>query len=494
LLARFLIGIIVLSLGATHLPAAESGQLDGSLPLFTVLAAINAAGYNDQLDSTANSPFRATLRKALAARNIPCLGELRSFVQDHQQSDGVRELSQYISFGLLVDGPPNFRYRLRQNELPPDVVSLAGFEKLLARFYKEADVASLWEKAQSELDAAIARYHQPLTRSVLEVSGYLRAELSGFPNYRFQVYIDLLGAPNQIQTRSYGSEYFVVLTPSPEPQIEDVRHAYLHYLLDPLASRYAEEIQKKKAVGDYALGAPFLEEFYRQDFLLLAGECVIKAVESRLTPSAGQKQALARQALGEGFVLTPHFAEQLAVYEAQDQAMRYYYPSLISSINFRKEEARLEKLEFDSQRPVRKAKEAPPPKKIEPSGPEKALQQAEDLYASRNYDRSKQAFLRLMQETTENSYRARAYYGLGRIAALQKDPELAERLFQQCLKSSPDAETAAWTHLYLGRLSDAAGEREAAESHYKAVVAIEDAPAPARQAAESGLRSAFKKE
>ena len=50
---------------------------------------------------------------------------------------------------------------------------------------------------------------------------------------RFQIYIDLLGAPNQIQTRSYGSNYYVVVTPSAEPRIRDVRHAYLHYLLDP---------------------------------------------------------------------------------------------------------------------------------------------------------------------------------------------------------------------------------------------------------------------
>ncbi len=49
---------------ATHrLAAAEQGQLDGSPALFSVLAAINAAGYDADLDSPANHPLRAAVRK-----------------------------------------------------------------------------------------------------------------------------------------------------------------------------------------------------------------------------------------------------------------------------------------------------------------------------------------------------------------------------------------------------------------------------------------------
>ena len=40
------------------------GQLDGSEALFTVLAAINAAGYDADLDSNANSPVRKQVRDA----------------------------------------------------------------------------------------------------------------------------------------------------------------------------------------------------------------------------------------------------------------------------------------------------------------------------------------------------------------------------------------------------------------------------------------------
>jgi tetratricopeptide (TPR) repeat protein len=142
---------------------------------------------------------------------------------------------------------------------------------------------------------------------------------------------------------------------------------------------------------------------------------------------------------------------------------------------------------------VRKAKEVPAAKQPELTGPQKTLQAAEQLYAGRELAKAKQAYLRLLQETSEKSMQARAFYGLARIAALEKDPELAEKLFERTLESSPDPQTQSWTHVYLGRLADLAGEREQAAGHYKAVVASEGAAPAARQAAEKGLQETFKK-
>jgi len=492
---RFLIPAILLALCWAPIRAADQGQLDASPALFTVLAAINAAGYDADIASTANHPLREAVRRDLAAKNIPCLAELKRFFESHRQRDGTAELSQYISFGLLVDGPPSFAPRLKRNELPPDVMALDGFQPLLVRFYREAGIESLWKKAQPDIDAAIARYHAPVTRAVTEVSGYLRADAGGFRGWRFQIYVDLLGAPNQIHTRSYSNEYFVVVTPSPEPQTADVRHAYLHFLLDPLATRYSEDLMKKKAVGDYALGAPYLDEAFKSDFLMLATESLIKAVESRLQPGPpAQKEALVQQALGEGFVLTPHFAEQLARYEAQDSGIRLYYPDLISSIDFRKEERRLDKVEFASARPVRKAKPAPLPREPELTPAQKTLEEAERLYSERQYPKAKEVLLKLLQGAQDRPVEARAFYGLARIAALEKDPELAEKLFLRVLQSSPDPQTEAWSHLYLGRLADLAGERDKAAEHYKSVLAAADAPPAVREAAGKGLQEGFKKQ
>lgn len=473
--------------------AAEQGQLDASPVLFSVLAAINAAGYDVDADSAANHPFRDVVRKELASRNIPCLEELKRFFSEHHQKDGTAELSQYVSFALVVDAPPVFNYRLRQNELPPDVVPLEGFAKLMARFHREAGIEELWRRAQPEFEAVIARYHEPVTRAVTEVNAYLRSATSGYMGRRFQIYVDLLGAPNQIQSRSYADEYFVVVTPSPEPQVEDVRHAYLHYLLDPLATKFAEEVLKKKALGDYVQAAPALEEYYKSDFLLLATESLIKAVEARLAQRA-KRQPMVDLAFREGFILTPHFAEQLPAFESQEQAMRLYFPELMKSIDLKREEQRLAAVEFLEERPVRKAKVVPAERKVELTGVYKTLEDAEEAYRKRDLGPAKERYLRVLQETSEKPLHAKAYYGLARIAALEKDPELSERLFQKTLEVGPDPQVRAWSLVYLGRLADAAGQREQAERHYLAAVAVDGASAAARKAAEQGLQASFRKD
>ena len=162
---RFVTVAVGLALCVAPIHAAEQGQLDASESLFTVLAAINAAGYDADIDSTANNPLREAVRRELAAKNIPCLPELKRFFEAHRQRDWAAELSQYVSFGLLVDGPPAFAPRLMRNEMPPDVTALEGFQPLLVRFYKEAGIESLWQKAQPAIDAALARYHAPVTQA-----------------------------------------------------------------------------------------------------------------------------------------------------------------------------------------------------------------------------------------------------------------------------------------------------------------------------------------
>lgn len=472
--------------------AAEQGQLDASPSLFSVLAAINAAGYDADLDSPANHPLRLAVRKHLAAKKPDVLFDLRRFLRDHKPATAGAELSQYISFALSTDGPPDFKLRFLANEVPPDVAPLEGFRELMIRFHREADIDELWRQAQPAFEQAIARYHEPVTRAALEVNGYLRNVTSGYVGRRFQVYVDLLGAPNQIHTRSYADDYYVVVTPSPEPQTSDVRHAYLHYLLDPLVTKYAENVNKKKALADYAHGAPLLEEAYKQDFLLLLTECLIKAVEGRLAP-ASQRQAVVDQALGEGFILTPYFAEHLPLYEKQESAMRFYFTEMVDAIDFKKEERRLEKVEFATARAVRKAKPAPVHAPPPLTGVARTLAMAEDLYRARDLAKARQAFLDALQQTDEKTLHAKAYYGLARIATLANDPELAERLFQKVLELAPEPADRAWCLVYLGRLNDLAGERERAAGNYKAALAVEGATPAARQAAEKGLQAVFKK-
>jgi len=288
--------------------AEPQGQLDGSRTLFSVMAAINAAGYDADLASPANHPLRQIVRQQIAAKKLPVIDDLKYFAGKHRQKDPTQELSQYISFALSVKGPPDFEYKFRKIELPPDVEALQGFAELMVRFDRDAGIEELWKKSQPALEQVIARYHEPVSEAVLEVNAYLRNVTSGYLGRRFQIFLELLGPPNQIQVRGYVDDYFVVITPSPEPQIEDVRNAYLSYLIDPPVLKYSDLILKKRGLIDYVQNAPALPEIYKTDFLMLSTKSLIKAIESRL--SRGQRQEIVDQALREGYVLSPHLPQQ----------------------------------------------------------------------------------------------------------------------------------------------------------------------------------------
>ena len=470
-------------------PAGPPGQLDANPTLFAVLAAANAAGYDAEIDSPTNSPVRKTVRDFIAKQNPQTLPALQRFLRDARPKDPLAELSQYISFALFSKGPPDFRPLRSDLGWPPDASRLAELPPLLAAFYQEAHLDELWRQVQPQYEDALGQYTAPVSRAVLEVNAYLRNPSSGYLGSRFQVYVELLGAPNQVQTRNYIDDSYVVVTPAVELPIEDIRHAYLHYLADPLGIKFSGDLKKKAALGDYGLGSGLLADEYKKDFVRLATECFIKAVESRIS----RKPALVDQALREGYVLTPAFAELLADYEKQDQAMRLYFPDMVALIDLKREEKRLDHIDFATATTVRTVHPPAPvaPPKPVLTGAAKTLADAEQAYLDRDLQRAKTAYLRVLNETDENPMHAKAYYGLARIAVLERDPETGDRLFRKVLELDPDPSTKSWSLLYLGRLADSQKDREGATEFYKQALAVPGLPDTVREAAQKGLEGPF---
>jgi tetratricopeptide (TPR) repeat protein len=281
----------------------------------------------------------------------------------------------------------------------------------------------------------------------------------------------------------------VIITPSTDLRIHDVRHAYLHYLLDPMATRHDEIIMHKRALGDHAQRAPALDPSFKTDFSLLLTESLIKAIEARLDKQPAQ----VHQAMLEGYILTACFAEHLQVYLKQEQAMRFYYPEMLAAIDMKREDERLSQIEFVAQAPVRQAKTVEAPRPPELKGADKTMALAEQLYTDRDLEGARQLYLKALEEPAGRPLHARAYYGLARIAALERNPEMAERLFEKTIESGPEPQVRAWALVYLARLSDAAGDREHATQRYREALAVEGASPAAHQAAEEGVQRSFEK-
>jgi len=474
----------LLGLALAPARAQSDAQLDSNPTLFAVLAAMNASGYDADLESATNHALRAGIRQELLARNPPSLARLKAFMRDQRRGDWNSELSRYISFALTSGPPPDFKPKYPADQLPPDAASLEALRPILAEFWAEAGLESLWRAAQPAYDDVIAGYHEPVVNAVLSANMYLRNPTSGMSGRRFQVYVDLLGAPNQVHARSYLDDYYVVMTPSARPRVDEIRHAYLHYLLDPLCIRYQSRLNEKRGLGDFSHASPILAEEYKNDFVLLSGMSLVKAVEARLD-HAPQK---AEVAMSEGFILTAYFYEALQGYEKQERALRLYLPEMIDAIDLSKEDKRIAKVEFSQKRQDRMVQPKAPPAPVQ-SEFEKLVEAAEQSYLKRDLDAAKPVYRRVLQSREASKFHAKAYFGLARIAVLERDPELAVELFEKTLESSPEPFEKAWASVYLARLSRAAGEIAGARKHYQSALAVEGGSEAARQAAQKELAS-----
>ena len=464
--------------------------MDGNPSLFAVLTAVNAAGYDTGIDSPSAHPLRQKIREYVAKKNPPSLADLKKFYAAHPNLG----LSQYISYALVLQGPPKFDYVTNMKELPPDALAAAAMSQILERFWEETELDKIWREIQPAYDQLLEPYTEPVSREILRANAFLRNPTSGYLGRRFQIYLDFMGAPNQFETRSYGDDYFVVITPTAKVPIDEIRHAYLFYVLDPLSLKYSNSIGDKRALNRFVQIAPALDEHFKLDFYLLTTASLVKAVETKLSylPPA-QKAGKIDEALREGYVLAPFFYEHLPLYEKQEKSMRIYYPDMIAAIDLPTETSRLVKVQWAEKRSAKlvRAGGEPVPKKAL-TGPAKTLEDADNLYWQKQYDQARDKFAAVLKETDSQPYHAKAYYGLARIAAVKKEFDLSEKLFEKTLELSPETETRSWALVYLGRLSYTGCDPEAAIVHYKQVLAMEGAPETARKAAEEGIKDASK--
>lgn len=453
--------------------------------MFAVLAAINAAGYDAELNAASTHPLRQQLRQSILSRDLKSVRYLKQFFEAHKKPDARDELSQYITYALSVDGPPDFKWRYSTDRTHPAANALEELTPLLVEFWKEADLEREWKAAQPAFDSVIASYHGPVTDALLEANLYLRNPTSGSRGRRFQIYVDLLGAPNQVHTRNFTDDYFVVVTPTAKPRVKDIRRAYLHYLIDPLAIRSTEAITKKKQLCYLAENAPVLSEVYKQDCVLLFGMSLVRAVESRIDHAP----AAAEEAMREGFVLTGYFAEALASYEKQEQSLRLHLGEMIDNIHLKKEQERIAAVQF-LDKPVEHVVQAQAPPQAAASPIEVQLDEADKLIRARDTEGARAICRKVLQQPAAKPLHARAYFGLARAAYLERDPELSKELFEKTLTLEPEPFENAWSHVYLARLATAGREPAEAVTQYEAALAVNGGSEQARKAAQTELEAA----
>ena len=160
--------------------------------------------------------------------------------------------------------------------------------------------------------------------------------------------------------RNIGDHYAIVVSPA-AASLDQIRHAFLHFLLDPLPLLYAENIHKDEPLLQYAARAPQLPFEFRSDFSAFFTECFVRAVELRLRHLSAQQQAQeVNDADRQGYVLIRPIMAGLLNFEKAAPAMTYYFPELVRSIDLAAEMNRVQTLAFLPGSPLEESGAAEP--------------------------------------------------------------------------------------------------------------------------------------
>jgi len=389
--------------------------------------------------------------------------------------------------------------------LPPDAFALEGFTEILSAFYQEAQIDQLWQHYQPDYEAAADVYRAPVSDLVFTATSYLRVILKPGSLRSFSVYVEPLAGGN-INFRNYGDHYELVVSPSADPQIDAIRHAFLHFLLDPLAIRHMVVASMGLPLLEFAAHAPQLPANLRDDYSAFFDECLVRAVELRLRHLSPADLASAiDQAETSGYVLVRPIYAGLSGYEKSEPAMADYLPTLVRGIDVEAESRRLRGVQFapvetgGDSASAGEVVHGDASKSAASADPSEAdLLEGQRQIAVRNGAGAAAAFERVLQSHPDD---LRATYGLAVSAALLGQPDRARELFSKVIAGSANPSTGpgaqqvsanlSWSHIYLGRMYDVEGQRDLAIAEYRAALAVTGAPESARTAAQRGVDTGY---
>jgi len=475
-----------------------------SQQIFAVMCALDAAGFGADEDTLSEMPARLALRADLLKIQGPTADAIRLFYRTHAMANSAETLSRYIAFALAVGPPPSFSFQMDRDLLPPDVVSIEDFQPLLANFSKAIHLDNGWARVVAEYEPAVAKLQGPVQNIVTIANGYTRTLSSQSYGTTFTVFVEPLVGTRTV-FRNFGDHYSIVVGAGSVVPTDDIRHAYLHFLLDPLPLRDRLLLNKKGALLDVAARAPQLPPEYQNDFDALADECLVKAVELRMRKlPPDQTESVLKEDDQSGFILVRTFFLELLAFEKQPLSLSAFFPAMVSAINVDAERKRLQSVDFIAAPPLSGSTHAVAPAAGQTAPLDSLLAQGDHQIAMRDALGAVATFENILKQYPGEP---RATYGLAVASILSGDGERAKELFERLvspggpvtsegqsksiLVEASDSSITAWSHVYLGRLYDVEGDRDVAVGEYKAALAVTGAPESARVAAQRGADAPY---
>lgn len=465
------------------------------LRLFTTMAALNAAGFDIEFGAQYH-PVREAVRHYAEGLDPELLAQLKNFYRSRKgdQTDEA-QLAKYISLAVSLTDAPALKPATREELMPPDARTVVGFADLVREFYEKVNIAKRWTEVEPQYRQAINQLGPALRDLIVRTDAYLRIPLGRLGPRSLSIYVELAAPVNMVNFRSYQDNYYVVMGGSSNPQLDQVRHAYLHYHLDNLVTGYLTRIDGSSSILALVSKANGVDPLYVSDFRVLTTESLIRAVELRMdrVPAARAKESIDMY-YRSGLLLTPYFYEALVRFEQLEAGgIRDYYGEMIQGIQLKTEQQRF--VDTFSKIPVPQKiaarPEVPPaPVTPAPNPGRELLKEGEAAFNSGNNQKAKEAFEKVLTDFDRTS--GAALYGLALIASKEGNSEQAKQYFDRTVRSdSAEASMRVWSYVFMARIFDLECNRQRAVEYYQQATKVGDNTRNAQSAAKDGIAKPY---
>src|ERR1044071_4331313 len=97
----------------------------------------------------------------------------------------------------------------------------------------------------------------PVTKMLLATEIYLRLPMSSHLGRAFTVDVEPMAAPGPVNAGNYGADYFLTVSPTAANlRLDDIRHTYLHFMIDPLIRKRANTMRRLQPLLTTISSAP----------------------------------------------------------------------------------------------------------------------------------------------------------------------------------------------------------------------------------------------
>jgi tetratricopeptide (TPR) repeat protein len=453
-------------------------QLQADVRVFAVMSALNVGGFDLDAEDLADNPTRQLVRQRMMNVDADLRGRLKEFCRSVEtDSKKGQEQGRFVSYALLLQGPPRFSLTLPSALVPAEVQSLEGFEQLVAELWEKQKLAALWGEVRAAYLGEIEAYRPFLRGMIVETLHYLHTEARVALDRRMILVPDLLNGYGIVNARNIENDYIVVVGPSRANRrpLGAIRHEYLHFLVDPLLTKYRARLPDPEPFLLRARSQPRALPAYGVNFPMMVGESLIRVLEPLLDGAHGSKaEAEMVDLYDRGLILAPYFVEAFKGFAGEQASLQEFFPGMIAGIRWESEQKRDEVIEG-----IRQAIAGQKAAAAQTSEDRERLRKdlndllirANQLLQDRQFASAKEALEKALAIDGQN---AGALFGLAQVASHEQDLDGALQHYGQAVAhAGAEVWIVAWSLLHRGNIYSFQGDRARAEQEWAKVLKLE---------------------